>query len=107
MSDCLFCQIVNGDIPCEKVYEDDRLLAFKDIYPKAPIHVLVIPKQHIESLAALDSSHAELMGYLTCQLPQIAKQAGLNNGFKTQVHTGKAAGQEVFHLHYHLMGQPA
>lgn len=107
MSDCLFCHIIDGSIPCEKVYEDDQLLAFKDIHPKAPVHVLVIPKQHIDSLADLDNKHQALMGYLTCRLPEIARQAGLNNGFKTQIHTGKAAGQEVFHLHYHLLGAPA
>ena len=76
MSDCIFCKIANGELPCDKVYEDDTILAFKDLYPKAPVHVLVIPKQHIVNFLDLnseDQSHQDLMGYLTCKLPEIAK----------------------------------
>ena len=107
MSDCLFCKIANGELPCDKVYEDDKILAFKDLYPKAPVHVLVIPKQHIVNFLDLDTSnqtHQELMGYLTCKLPEIAKSLGLNEGFKTQINTGAIGGQEVFHMHYHILG---
>lgn len=105
MADCIFCKIIQGEVPCDVVYEDDKMIAFKDLYPKAPVHILVIPKQHINSLLDLDESHQELMGYLTCTLPKIAKKVGLEQGFKTQVHTGKIAGQEIFHLHYHIMGK--
>lgn len=104
MSDCLFCKIVAGEIPADKIYEDDKILAFKDIYPKAPVHILVIPKQHIENFLALEESHQDLMGYITCALPKIAKRVGLSEGFTTQINTGAVGGQEVFHLHYHLLG---
>lgn len=102
---CIFCDIVNGVLPCDRVYEDSNVLAFKDSNPKASVHILVIPKQHIDSLMSLDSSHQELMGHLCCSLPKIAKAVGLVNGFETRVNTGKIAGQEVFHLHYHILGE--
>ncbi|MDF2939947.1 MAG: histidine triad nucleotide-binding protein [Gammaproteobacteria bacterium] len=104
MSDnCIFCKIVKGEIPSKKVYEDELFMAFYDLYPKAKTHVLVIPKQHIESLAHLSSQDAELMGKLTTLLPKLAKELGLHDGFRTIVNTGAGGGQEVPHLHYHIL----
>lgn len=106
MSDCIFCKIVTGQIPCKKVYEDDDLLAFHDINPAAPVHVLVIPKQHIESLATCEIQDAEVLGKLFAKLGEIAKSLGLDNGFRTIVNTGRIGGQEVYHLHAHILGGP-
>lgn len=105
MSDCLFCKIVAGEIPCNKVYEDDKVLVFTDIAPKADVHLLVIPKQHIASLNEVSTDDAALMGYITLLLPKLAAEQQLQHGFRTIVNTGKGGGQEVFHLHYHLLGR--
>lgn len=104
MTECIFCKIVKGELPANKVYEDDEFIAFHDIHPKASIHVLVIPKQHIESLAHLEASHAELVGKLMLHLKKIALTLGLKDGFRTIINTGKAGGQEVDHLHAHILG---
>lgn len=104
MSDCIFCKIIQGDIPCNKVYEDDDVLAFHDINPSAEIHVLVIPKKHIASLADMSEADSALMGRLTFKLQHIAGLVGLNKGFKTIINTGKAGGQQVYHVHYHILG---
>jgi histidine triad (HIT) family protein len=104
MTDCIFCKIIAGEIPCSTVYEDDKILAFKDIEPKASVHILVIPKIHIESLAHLNEEQQELMGYLTLKLPEIAKSQGLDDGFRTIINTGPGGGQEVGHIHYHILG---
>lgn len=104
MTDCLFCNIVAGHIPADKVYEDANILAFRDIAPKAPVHVLVIPKRHIVSLADLSDADRQLIADLTLTLPVIAQQCGLDDGFRTIVNTGSGGGQEVFHLHYHILG---
>lgn len=106
MSDCIFCKIVAGQIPCKKVYEDADLLAFHDINPAAPVHVLVIPKLHIESLAACDATHAVTLGKLMSNLGSIAAELGLDNGFRTIINTGRVGGQEVYHLHAHILGGP-
>lgn len=104
MSDCLFCKIVAGEIPCRKVYEDDDVLAFHDIHPAAPVHFLVIPKLHVDSLVECDSAHQMLLGKLLLLAPKLAKEQGLNDGFKTIINTGKGGGQLVFHLHAHVIG---
>lgn len=104
MSDCIFCKIVRGEIPAKKVHEDENFMVFHDIHPKAKVHVLVIPKKHIESLAHLSEQDSDLIAKLTLTLPKIAKQLGLDSGFRTVINTGKDGGQEVFHLHYHLLG---
>ena len=104
MSDCIFCGIAKGTLDAEKIYEDEQILAFKDLYPKATVHILVIPKMHITSLADLEPTHKDLLAHLTLMLPKIAKQCGLDTGFRTVVNTGKGGGQEVFHLHYHILG---
>ncbi|MBK2126034.1 histidine triad nucleotide-binding protein [Fangia hongkongensis] len=104
MSNCIFCSIIKGDIPSNKVYEDDDILAFHDIQPAADVHVLVIPKKHIASLNELDSSDEKLIAKLTLHIPKIAKTLGLDAGYKTLINTGKGGGQQVFHLHYHIIG---
>jgi histidine triad (HIT) family protein len=104
MDDCIFCKIIRGEIPSKKVYEDDDAYAFHDIHPAAPVHLLLIPKLHIDSLAAADEGHTALLGKLLLLAPKLAKQHGLSTGFKTTVHTGRDGGQVVFHLHLHIMG---
>jgi histidine triad (HIT) family protein len=104
MSDCIFCKILSGEIPSKKVYEDDDAYAFHDIHPAAPVHLLLIPKLHIDSLAVADENHTALLGKLLLLAPKLAKLHGLDTGFKTTIHTGRDGGQVVFHLHLHIMG---
>ncbi len=104
MSDCLFCQIVRGEIPCRKVYEDEEVLAFHDIYPVAPVHFMLIPKLHLDSLAQAEDAHSALLGRMMLLAPRLAKEQGLEHGFRTVINTGKGGGQEVFHLHIHVIG---
>ncbi|MGO4211289.1 histidine triad nucleotide-binding protein [Terriglobus sp. 2YAB30_2] len=103
-SDCLFCKVVAGEIPAKKVYEDANLLAFHDIDPKAPTHILLVPRRHINSLAAICSEDAGTMAELLCAVPTIAAQLGLTNGFRTVINTGPDGGQTVGHLHLHILG---
>lgn len=103
---CLFCRIAAGQIPSSKVYEDDELLAFKDIHPAAPVHLLIIPKVHIASLADADDSHAPLLGRMLALAPKLAREQGAMNGFRTVINTGPDGGQEIHHLHLHVMGGP-
>lgn len=107
MSDCIFCKIVAGDIPANKVYEDDAFVAFHDIRPIAPVHLLVIPKQHVASLAECDDSQQALLGRMLLLAPKLAAAQGLGQGFKCGINTGVGGGQEVFHLHLHVFGHPA
>ncbi len=104
MSDCLFCKIVAGDVPADKVFEDDEILAFKDIYPKAEVHLLVIPKIHINSLAELTPQQDALLAKMMRALAGIAQDNGLKNGFRTIINTGPGGGQEIGHLHIHILG---
>ena len=104
MSDCLFCNIVSGNIPSAKIYEDDLLFAFNDIKPKADVHCLVIPKVHIQSLDELETEHQKLIAHMMLKLPEIARSQGLNDGFRTIINTGPGGGQEVGHLHIHILG---
>ena len=104
MSDCLFCKIAAGEIPSDTVYEDDQVIVFKDLYPKANVHLLVVPREHIESLNEMDASHDALMAHIMRLLPELAKQQGLDTGFRTIINTGPGGGQEIFHLHIHLLG---
>jgi histidine triad (HIT) family protein len=103
---CIFCRIVAGQIPSKKVFEDDELLAFHDINPCAPVHVLVIPKQHIATLADVTAQHSALLGRMLALAPQLMVQLGVKNGFRTLINTGPDGGQEVYHLHMHVMGGP-
>jgi histidine triad (HIT) family protein len=104
MSDCLFCKIAAGEIPSETVYEDDQVIVFKDLYPKAAVHLLVVPREHIESLKEMDASHDALMAHMMRLLPKLAEDQGLDTGFRTIINTGPGGGQEIFHLHIHLLG---
>ena len=104
MSDCLFCKILAGEIPSDKIYEDDKMFVFKDLYPKAEVHLLAIPRVHIESLNEVSDEHDEIMAHMLKQLPKLAKEQGLKDGFRTIINTGKGGGQVVFHLHIHLLG---
>ena len=104
MNDCLFCKILAGEIPSETVYEDEQVVVFRDINPKAEIHLLVIPRQHIASLDDLTPEQDALMAHMLRVLPQLAKAQGLDDGFRTVINTGKDGGQIIFHLHMHLLG---
>jgi len=104
MTDCLFCKITSGEIPCRKVYEDDDVLSFHDINPVAPVHFMLIPKLHLDSLAQANSEHEALLGKMLLLAPRLAKEQGLEHGFRTVINTGKGGGQEVFHLHIHIIG---
>lgn len=104
MTDCLFCKIAKGEIPADIVYEDEQMLAFKDISPQAPVHLLLIPKVHIESLATVKPEQGDLMQAMLMKLPELAQAAGLTEGFRTVLNTGPGGGQEVNHLHFHLIG---
>lgn len=101
---CVFCKIAAGEQKTDIVYQDDKILAFKDRAPKAPVHLLVIPRKHIRNLNALEESDAELMAHLMMSLPTIAKEQGLLDGFRTITNTGKGGGQEVYHMHFHILG---
>ncbi len=104
MNDCIFCKIVAGELPSKKAYEDDELLAFHDIYPAAPVHLLIIPKRHIVSLAECEAQDAGLLGRMVLLAPKLAQEYGLEQGFRTTINTGRGGGQEVFHLHLHVFG---
>ena len=100
--DCLFCKIAAGEIPSSKVYEDEQVLAFADIEPKAPVHVLVIPKQHLSGAAAVTAETAPVVGHIFEVIPQIAQKLGVSE-FRVVTNNGAAAGQTVAHLHFHLL----
>ena len=102
--DCLFCKIAAGEIPAEMVYEDDKIVVFPDISPKASVHLLMIPRQHIASLAEVEQQHDGLIAHMMRKLPEIAAAQGLEYGFRTIINTGKDGAQEVFHLNIHLLG---
>jgi histidine triad (HIT) family protein len=101
---CLFCKIVEGSIPSKAVYQDEQSYAFLDIDPKAPVHVLVIPRKHIASLAAAEAQDSALLGHLLWAAAEIARKNGLANGYRVVISTGKEGGQTVDHLHLHVMG---
>lgn len=104
MQDCLFCMIVKGDIPSNKVYEDESVLAFRDINPQAPTHILVIPKEHIaDSAAQITSENSAAVAHIFEVIAKIAAQEGLDEGFRVITNSGKAAGQTVPHLHFHIL----
>jgi histidine triad (HIT) family protein len=105
-ADCLFCKIVANQIPAKKVHEDDELLAFHDINPWAPVHILLIPKVHIETLSDVGPEHDVLLGHMLGLAPRLMLQLGVTNGFRTLVNTGQDGKQEVYHLHMHVMGGP-
>lgn len=105
MSDnCLFCKIVRGEIPSRKVYEDEEVIAFHDIHPVAPVHFMLVPKLHLVSLLDAEEAHAALLGKMLVLAPRLAREQGLENGFRTVINSGKGGGQEIFHLHIHVIG---
>lgn len=101
---CIFCRIVEKSLPTHFIFENDHFVAFHDLHPKAPVHALLVPKKHIESLAHQVPEDIDLMGEMMQLLPRIAKQLGLDHGFRTQINTGRGGGQEIFHLHVHILG---
>ena len=104
MSDCIFCKIIKGDIPSSKVYEDDKILCFKDIAPMAPVHLLVIPKEHIQSADFITDDNADVFAYIFSKIPVIAKQVGISeSGYRVITNHGKDARQSVPHLHFHIL----
>jgi histidine triad (HIT) family protein len=102
--DCLFCKIVAGTIPSKKMYEDEQVYAFADIDPRAPVHILIVPKKHIASLAEADVSDTALLGHIHATAAKLAREKNLANGFRTVINTGPEGGQTVSHLHLHLLG---
>ena len=104
MMDCLFCRIVAGEIPSKKVYEDDTMLAFHDINPEAPVHVLVIPKVHIPSMDGVNEENSAYVAKIFEKIPHIASLAGIKNGYRVISNCGEDAAQSVMHLHFHILG---
>ena len=104
MDDCIFCKIVDGSIPSKKVYEDEIIVAFYDLEPQAPVHVLVIPKRHISSANDVDETNAGDIAHIFAKIPGIAKSLGLENGYRIVTNCGKEGCQSVMHMHFHLLG---
>ena len=104
MNDCLFCRIIRGEIPSKKIYEDEHTFAFEDINPQAPTHVLIIPKEHVGGLKEASLEQAEIVGRCHLTAANIARQRGIEEGYRTVLNVGPGAGQSVFHLHVHLLG---
>jgi len=100
----LFSKIIDGEIPAEFVYEDEQLVVIKDIYPKAPVHVLMIPRKPVVNLDDLSPEDEKLIGYMMMKIPEVAAELQLSDGYRTIINTGKGGGQEVFHLHIHILG---
>ena len=107
MENCIFCKIVRGEVPSRKVYEDDLVYAFHDIHPVAPVHFMLIPKEHIDSMAHLEEKHEPVMGRIMVLAPRLARQEGSGEGFRTIVNTGRIGRQDVMHLHVHVIGGPS
>jgi histidine triad (HIT) family protein len=104
MSDCLFCKIISGEIPSKKIFEDEYTFAFEDISPKAPVHVLIVPKKHVRGLKEAGAEDAEIVGRCHLAAAAIARERGIEDGYRTVLNVGPGAGQSVFHLHVHLLG---
>jgi len=106
MTDCIFCRIAQGEIPSKKVHEDDEVVAFHDIHPAAPVHLLMIPKEHVDSLITARQQHAALLGKMLLLAPRLAREQGATDGFRIVINNGPDGGQEVYHLHVHVLGGP-
>lgn len=104
MADCIFCKIIAGEIPSNKVYEDDSVFAFRDIAPQAKTHILVIPKEHIASVAGINAENSGIVSHIFEVIAKIAKDEGLDGGYRVVSNCGEDAGQTVFHLHFHILG---
>lgn len=106
MNDCIFCKIIAGEIPSDKVYEDDKILAFNDINPEAPVHVLVIPKVHINSVNDINEDNSDIIAHIFVVISKIVKELGINeSGYRIISNSGEDAGQTVPHLHFHIIGK--
>jgi len=103
---CVFCRIVRGEIPSEKIYEDDQVIVFNDINPAAPVHLLLVPKEHVDSLLTAGQQHQALMGKMLLLAPRLAREQGSTDGFRVVINNGPGGGQEVFHLHMHVLAGP-
>ncbi len=103
-TDCIFCRIARGEIPARKVHEDDEIVVFEDINPAAAVHLLMIPKAHIENLYDLDPVHQPLLGRMLGMAGELARNAGAHDGFRVVINNGRIGGQEVYHLHLHVLG---
>lgn len=103
---CIFCKIVSGQIPSKKIHEDDHMIAFHDIAPWAPVHILLIPKRHIVSMVEVTEEEASLIGHMMSLSPRLMKELGVTNGYRHVINTGRDGMQEVPHLHIHVMGGP-
>ena len=106
MQDCIFCKIVRGEIPSNKVYEDEQVLAFNDIHPQAPVHFMLVPKRHIGSLAEVAPGDADVLGRMLVLASRLAREQGSPDGFRTIINTGRIGRQDVKHLHVHVIGGP-
>ncbi|HIW14247.1 MAG TPA: histidine triad nucleotide-binding protein [Firmicutes bacterium] len=104
MSDCIFCKIANGEIPSNKVYEDDKILAFKDLDPQAPVHILLIPKTHIAGADEITEENSDIVAHIFCVASRLAKEMNLDRGYRIVTNCGEEGGQSVRHLHFHLLG---
>jgi histidine triad (HIT) family protein len=106
MTECIFCRIVRGEIPAQKLYEDEDVLAFHDIHPAAPVHFLLIPKRHVASLYEADATHQQALGKMLTLAGELALKEGASEGFRAIVNTGRVGHQEVYHVHMHVLGGP-
>ena len=104
--DCIFCRIAAGELPSRKIYEDDEVFAFHDIHPVAPVHFMIVPKQHVENLYDADLKYQQLLGRILGVAGQLARDQGLDDGFRVVINTGRVGRQEVYHLHIHVLGGP-
>lgn len=105
MTDCIFCKIVKGEIPSTLIYEDETVIAFEDINPQAPVHFIIIPKEHIKSVLEINESKKELMGHIIYVASKLAKEKGLDDGFRIVNNCGEDGGQTVEHIHFHILGK--
>jgi histidine triad (HIT) family protein len=105
-ANCIFCKIVNGQIPSKKLYEDDDVVVFNDINPAAPIHLLVVPKEHVESLVTAGPQHQALIGKMLLLASNLVRDLGTADGFRVVINNGPGGGQEVFHMHFHVLAGP-
>ena len=105
MKDCIFCKIASGEIPAKLVYEDDKIICFHDMDPQAPVHVLMIPKKHVEGTNDIKAEDNELMAYMMSKIQDITKQLGLDNGYRVVINCGEDGLQTVPHLHFHILGK--
>lgn len=103
---CLFCQIIQGHIPAKIIYRDDMIVCFHDIRPAAPVHLLIVPIEHLDSLAHAQGSHTDILAHILLMAPRLAQQEGSREGFRFVINTGRVGCQEVMHLHAHVLGGP-